>query len=68
MPRAANDSQQGRALNRRVEIMLTSKDTLNALIAKYSQPAPATAVAAVVPASDKNAKVLAKADKPAIRP
>jgi outer membrane protein OmpA-like peptidoglycan-associated protein len=68
MPRAANDSQQGRALNRRVEIMLTSKDTLNALIAKYSQPAPATAVAAVLPASDKNAKVLAKADKPAIRP
>jgi hypothetical protein len=30
--------------------------------------ANATAVAAVLPASDKNAKVLAKADKPAIRP
>ncbi|WP_298190313.1 OmpA family protein [uncultured Pseudomonas sp.] len=68
MPRAANDSQQGRALNRRVEIMLTSKATLNALIAKYNQPAPTTAVAAVKPAADKTAKVIAKADKPAPRP
>lgn len=65
MPRAANDSQEGRALNRRVEILLTSKDTLNALIAKYSQPLPAAAVAAVKPAADKNAKTVAKADKPA---
>ena len=54
MPRAANDSQQGRALNRRVEIMLTSKATLNALIAKYNQPAPTTAVAAVKPAAWQN--------------
>ncbi|MGE6790833.1 OmpA family protein [Pseudomonas guineae] len=68
MPRAANDSRQGRELNRRVEIMLTSKATLNALIAKYSAPAPATAVAVVKPASGKNAKVIAKADKPATRP
>lgn len=65
MPRAANDSQQGRALNRRVEILLTSKDTLNALIAKYSQPAAATAVAAVKPVTDKNAKAVAAAEKPA---
>ncbi len=65
MPRAANDSQEGRALNRRVEILLTSKDTLNALIAKYSQPLPAAAVAAVKPVADKNAKTVAKADKPA---
>ncbi|MEA1604302.1 OmpA family protein [Pseudomonas spirodelae] len=65
MPRAANDSQQGRALNRRVEIMLTSKATLNALIAKYSQPLPATAVVATKSIKDKNAKVVAKADKPA---
>lgn len=65
MPRAANDSQQGRALNRRVEIMLTSKATLNALIAKYSQPLPATAVVATKSVTDKNAKVVAKADKPA---
>ncbi|WP_339462781.1 OmpA family protein [Pseudomonas sp. EA_105y_Pfl2_R69] len=47
MPRAANDSAEGRALNRRVEILLTSKATLNGLIAKYSQPAAAVpAVAA----------------------
>lgn len=65
MPRAANDSPEGRALNRRVEILLTSQDTLNALIAKYSQPAPATAVAAVKPVTDKNAKALAAAEKPA---
>ena len=67
MPRAANDSQQGRALNRRVEILLTSKATLNALISKYSQPAPApaNAVAAAKPAADKSAKTVAKADKPA---
>ncbi|MDH4560707.1 OmpA family protein [Pseudomonas sp. BN411] len=39
VPRAANDSQQGRALNRRVEILLTPQETLKALIAKYSQPA-----------------------------
>jgi hypothetical protein len=50
-----------------VEILLTSKDTLNALIAKYSKPAPApaTTVAAVKPVTDKNAKAVAKADKPA---
>lgn len=69
MPRAANDSQQGRALNRRVEILLTSQATLTALIAKYSQPAPATAVAAaaVKPVTDKSAKTVAKADKPATK-
>lgn len=41
MPRAANDSAAGRALNRRVEILLTSRDTMHGLIAKYSQPAKA---------------------------
>jgi outer membrane protein OmpA-like peptidoglycan-associated protein len=41
LPRAANDSVEGRALNRRVEILLTSKDTMQALVAKYSQPASA---------------------------
>ncbi|WXL24152.1 OmpA family protein [Ectopseudomonas mendocina] len=69
-PRAANDSPQGRALNRRVEIMLTSKDTLNALIARYSQPAPAStsaAVADVKKVTDKNAKTVAKAEKSATR-
>ncbi|VXC89458.1 Flagellar motor protein MotB [Pseudomonas sp. 8Z] len=37
-PRAANDTAAGRALNRRVEILLTSPDTMRGLIAKYSQP------------------------------
>lgn len=40
MPRAANDSQQGRSLNRRVEILLTPQDTMLALLSKYSQPTP----------------------------
>lgn len=52
MPRAANDSAEGRALNRRVEILLTSKATLNGLIAKYSQPATAPAAAPAVAAAD----------------
>ncbi|WP_256873433.1 OmpA family protein [Pseudomonas taiwanensis] len=39
MPRAANDSQQGRSLNRRVEMILTPQETLVALIAQYSKPA-----------------------------
>lgn len=51
MPRAANDSAEGRALNRRVEILLTAQDTMHALVAKYSQPASAG-----VPAVAKAAK------------
>ncbi|HSX69948.1 MAG TPA: OmpA family protein [Pseudomonas sp.] len=39
MPRAANDSAAGRALNRRVEILLTPQKTLVALLARYNQPA-----------------------------
>jgi len=58
MPRAANDSVEGRALNRRVEILLTSKDTMQALVAKYSQPAPA----ALVAVSDKPQESAASAD------
>nr|WP_280287426.1 OmpA family protein [Pseudomonas sp. BN417] len=46
MPRAANDSQQGRALNRRVEMILTPQSTLVALIAQYSKPAKGEAVVA----------------------
>ena len=46
MPRAANDSVEGRALNRRVEILVTSQETMKALVAKYSQPTPAVPVLA----------------------
>jgi outer membrane protein OmpA-like peptidoglycan-associated protein len=42
MPRAANDSAEGRALNRRVEIMLTPQDTLVALLSHYNQPLAAS--------------------------
>ncbi|CAD5109232.1 OmpA family protein [Zestomonas carbonaria] len=40
MPRAANDSKEGRSLNRRVEVVLTPQHTLVALLAQYSRPAP----------------------------
>jgi len=43
MPRAANDSAQGRALNRRVEIILTQRSTMLALLSKYNQPNPPVA-------------------------
>ncbi|RCL26479.1 flagellar motor protein MotB [Pseudomonas sp. AFG_SD02_1510_Pfu_092] len=43
MPRAANDSAEGRALNRRVEMLLTPQNTMVALLAKYQQAAPARA-------------------------
>ena len=46
MPRAANDSVEGRALNRRVEILVTPRVTMRALVAKYSQPTPAVPVLA----------------------
>ena len=47
-PRAANDSVEGRALNRRVELLVTPQNTLMALVGKYnlSAPAPVTLVAA----------------------
>ncbi|KPC32876.1 OmpA family protein [Pseudomonas syringae pv. cilantro] len=38
MPRAANDSLQGRALNRRVEILMTPQDTMRVLMARYALP------------------------------
>ncbi|WP_296263553.1 OmpA family protein [Pseudomonas sp. UBA6562] len=50
MPRAANDSPQGRALNRRVELLLTPQNTMLALMAKYQTPAQAPA--AMVAAQD----------------
>ncbi|WP_313740826.1 OmpA family protein [Pseudomonas sp.] len=66
MPRAANDSPQGRALNRRVELLLTPQNTMLALMAKYQTPAQAPAamvaaqdvkpVAAAAPATKAPAK------------
>lgn len=55
MPRAANDSVAGRALNRRVELVLTPKETLVALLAKYNQP-PAAPLAQAVAEKGKAAK------------
>jgi outer membrane protein OmpA-like peptidoglycan-associated protein len=40
-PRAANDSVEGRALNRRVELLVTPQNTMVALLTKYNMPAPA---------------------------
>ncbi len=65
MPRAANDSAQGRALNRRVEILLTPQDTMRALMSRYEVPAVAPTMvavqdakpAAVAPAAKKAAPV-----------
>ncbi len=47
MPRASNELEEGRALNRRVEMVLTPQPTLLALIGQYSEaPAAPTQVAA----------------------
>lgn len=60
MPRAANDSTQGRALNRRVEIMLTRQDTMRALMSRYDLPPVAPTLVAV-----QDAKPAAAAPAPA---
>jgi len=52
MPRAANDSSEGRALNRRVEIILTPQNTMVALLSKYSIPMPAPLPVTQVAAAD----------------
>lgn len=77
MPRAANDSPQGRSLNRRVEIMLTQRSTMLGLLSKYNQPTPSeTEMVAVqdakppvpAPASKKAAAAKkAPAKKPAAK-
>ncbi|WP_421683947.1 OmpA family protein [Stutzerimonas urumqiensis] len=46
MPRAENDTAEGRAKNRRVEMVLTAQAVLPALAAQYAQPVPATQVVA----------------------
>ncbi|MBC8998154.1 MULTISPECIES: OmpA family protein [unclassified Pseudomonas] len=60
-PRAANDSVEGRALNRRVEMLVTPQNTMVALLSKYNMPAPkpVTLVAA------QDAKPVAKPVTPA---
>ncbi|WP_416426321.1 OmpA family protein [Pseudomonas sp. App30] len=78
MPRAANDSAQGRALNRRVEILLTPQETMVALVAKYNSPTPPVAemvatqdvkpVVAPAPASKKAAAKKATAKKAPAKP
>ncbi|EIK51896.1 putative outer membrane protein [Stutzerimonas stutzeri TS44] len=62
-PRAANDSKEGRALNRRVEVLLTQQSSLLATVAQYNDPTvsatattPATAAVTQVAAA-KTAKV-----------
>jgi outer membrane protein OmpA-like peptidoglycan-associated protein len=70
MPRAANDSLEGRALNRRVEMMVTQQDTMLALLSRYNQPpAPVAEVVAVqsvpaVPAASNKAVAEKKASAP----
>ena len=81
MPRAANDSNQGRALNRRMEIMFTQRTTMLALLSKYNSgkppvadmvavqtapaPVPAPAAKKAVPAKKAPAKKVAA--KPAAK-
>jgi len=70
-PRAANDSVEGRALNRRVELLVTPASTMVALLSKYNMPAPApvTMVAAqdVKPAAPAPAPAAKKAAAPATK-
>ncbi|WP_431036791.1 OmpA family protein [Pseudomonas yamanorum] len=81
MPRAANDSTQGRALNRRMEILFTQRTTMLALLSKYNsanppkaemvavQDVPAPAAAPVKKAAAPAKKTVAKkaAAKPAAK-
>ncbi|CRM02951.1 MULTISPECIES: OmpA family protein [Pseudomonas] len=83
MPRAANDSNQGRALNRRMEIMFTQRTTMLALLSKYNSgktppvemvavqnvpaPAPVPAAKAAAKAPAKKAATKKAAAKPAAK-
>jgi len=70
MPRAANDSAEGRALNRRVEMLLTPQNTMLALLAKYQKAAPVATPASMVAVQDAKAPAAkpAEAKKPAAKP
>lgn len=52
MPRASNEHEEGRALNRRVEMMLAPQETLLALISQYSTPPVAQAQVASAKVDD----------------
>ncbi|MGK3117488.1 OmpA family protein [Pseudomonas corrugata] len=65
-PRAANDSVEGRALNRRVELLVTPQNTLVALLGKYNMPAPAPLT--LVAAQDVKPAVPAPATRKAAVP
>jgi outer membrane protein OmpA-like peptidoglycan-associated protein len=66
MPRAANDSVEGRALNRRVEMLVTPQDTMLALLAKYKQPT--LSAAEMVAVQDTKASAVKADAKPAAKP
>ncbi|MFL1475318.1 OmpA family protein [Pseudomonas grimontii] len=74
MPRAANDSTQGRALNRRMEIMFTQRTTMLALLSKYQsgKTPPVAEMVAVqdvpAPAAKAPAKKAPAAKKAAAKP
>ncbi|MCE4053412.1 OmpA family protein [Pseudomonas sp. Au-Pse12] len=69
MPRAANDSPQGRSLNRRVEIMLTPRSTMLGLLSKYNQPTPSESeMVAVQDAKPPVPAAASKAGKKAAAP
>ena len=74
MPRAANDSNQGRALNRRMEIMFTQRTTMLALLSKYQsgKTPPVAEMVAVqdvpAPAAKAPAKKAPAAKKAAAKP
>lgn len=65
MPRAANDSASGRALNRRVEVIMTPQATMSVLMAKYDLPPTPTLLAQEVkpaaPAVEKKTEPAKKA-------
>lgn len=65
MPRAANDSVEGRKQNRRIEILMTPQVTMVALLAKYNMPAPAPILVAAQAAPPVVAAPAAKTTKKA---
>lgn len=65
-PRAANDSAEGRKLNRRVEILMTPQNTMAALMAKYQLP-PAPTLVAVQDTKPAAAAAPVVAPKPIVK-